>query len=87
MMMIIGIIGTVFCIAAYGLLTMEKISAHSMIFYVLNCIGAFFLLISIAHDFDWGDTGGILIEVCWIVISLLGMWKVIRSPKKDQADE
>ncbi len=79
---ILGIVGTIFCITAYGLLTAHKISAHSMTFYVMNCIGAILLLISIAWDFDLGDFGGVLIEVCWIVISLYGMLKSVQKSKE-----
>ncbi len=82
LMFLLGIIGTALCIGAYGLLTLHKISAHSMIFYVMNCVGAVLLLISIASDFDWGDFGGILIEVCWIMVSIYGMFCALKKKKE-----
>lgn len=82
-MMIVGIIGTILCVGAYGLLTLERIAANSIAFYGLNLVGAVMLLVSIAYDFDWGDLGGVLIEVCWIVISVFGILRFVCGKTKE----
>lgn len=87
MIMLIGLLGTVFCVGAYGLLTFERITANSITFHGLNMVGAVLLLTSIAYDFDWGDFGGVLIEVCWIVISVFGLTKLLLNSKREDVYE
>jgi hypothetical protein len=78
---ILGIAGAGLCILAYALLSMERIDPKGIWYFVLNGVGGLFLLISIAYDYDSGDMGGLAVEACWVVISILGIIKAMRCPK------
>ncbi len=84
-MMVLGIVGAMLCVLAYMLIVIERVNPHGIAYCALNGVGGVFLLISIASDYDAGDTGGILVEVCWIVISIFGVIKATR--KKTVMDE
>ncbi|PCJ00214.1 MAG: hypothetical protein COB14_04470 [Alphaproteobacteria bacterium] len=74
-MMIVGIVGAVICVVAYMLIIVERIDVKGVVYCALNGIGGVFLLISIAAEYDVGDTGGLLVEICWIIISIYGVLK------------
>ena len=78
-MMILGIVGALLCVLAYMLIIVERINPHGIAYCALNGVGGVFLLVSIASDYDAGDAGGILVEVCWIVISVFGVIKASRN--------
>ena len=80
-MMILGIIGALLCVLAYLLIIVERIDPHGIAYCALNGVGGVFLLISIASDYDAGDAGGILVEVCWIIISVFGVVRATRKKK------
>ena len=72
---IVGIIGVILLLIAYYLLNTNKLSANGMTYQLLNCIGASFILFSLF--FDW-NTASVLIESAWIVISLIGIYRILR---------
>jgi hypothetical protein len=78
---ILGLSGAGLCILAYALLSMERIDPKGMWYFILNGVGGLFLLISISYDYDSGDTGGLAVETCWVIISLGGIAKVLLSKK------
>lgn len=80
-MTILGLAGAGLCVLAYALLSMEKIDPKGIWYFVLNGVGGLFLLISIAYDYDAGDTGGLAVEACWVAISVIGIAKVLRNKK------
>lgn len=80
-MTIVGLLGAALCVAAYGLLSFEKIDSKGLWYFLLNGFGGLFLLLSIAYDYDSGDTGGIVVELCWVAISLFGIIKVLMRRK------
>lgn len=81
-MTIAGLIGAVLCVAAYILLAMGKLSADRAVYFILNGIGGFLILISIAYDYDGGDSGGLLVEICWVIISIVGLLKIAKKGKE-----
>ena len=82
-MTIIGLAGAGLCVLAYALLSLEKIDPKGLRYFTLNGVGGLFLLLSIAYDYDSGDTGGIAVELCWVVISVVGIAKVLMNKKKN----
>ena len=48
-------------------------------FYAVNGLGAFMIAVSIAADYDSADLGGIAVEIAWVFISLLGIWKYMKG--------
>lgn len=79
---IVGLVGTLFVVSMYFMLEQEKISPTSLKYYFINGLGGFFILISIAIDFDMTDLGGITIEFAWVIISVMGIIKVLRKEKR-----
>ena len=78
LMAIVGLAGAAVIVTAYMLLEAEKIDPRSPRYYALNALGAVLILASIAADFDPGDLGGITVELLWMGISLMGLWKALR---------
>ncbi|PCJ96353.1 MAG: hypothetical protein COA45_11145 [Zetaproteobacteria bacterium] len=77
-MLILGIVGAMICVLAYMLIILDRIDPKGVSYCVLNGFGGLFLLVSIASDYDVGDTGGLLVEVCWILVSIYGVMKAKR---------
>lgn len=76
-----GVLGGSLCVLAYFLLELGKLRDSSPAFYLINGMGAFFVIIGITHSFDGGDAGALFQETCWIAISAMGFVKAVR--KKD----
>lgn len=72
----IGFIGMIFVVVAYFLLQTEKHKITSFTYQILNLIGAILLLISLFVHFNLGS---FIIEIFWIAITLLGMYKNLRK--------
>ncbi len=82
-MMILGLVGAVLCLVAYILIITDRIDHKGIAYCALNGIGGVFLMISIAADYDMGDTGGLFVEICWIAISLYGVLKSIKAARNE----
>lgn len=80
-MTVAGLMGAGLCVLAYALLSLERIDPKGLLYFTLNGLGGVLLLISIAYDYDSGDTGGIAVELCWVVISAIGIAKVLMRKK------
>ncbi|WP_321468276.1 CBU_0592 family membrane protein [Halarcobacter sp.] len=76
---LIGFIGMVFVVVAYFLLQTEKKKITSWTYQVLNLIGAILLLISLFVHFNLGS---FIIEIFWIIITILGMYKNLKGNRK-----
>ncbi len=87
---IIGFVGMLFIVYAYFLLQTHKAEHDSLLFQILNLIGAIFLIISLLVHFNLGS---FLIEVFWIIITMYGIVKnrrgtvVLNSALRIKKDE
>ncbi len=72
----VGIMGVVLLLIAYYLLSTGKMSPHSLRYQLLNLSGAIFILFSLM--FHW-NTASVLIELAWIAISSIGIFRIYRS--------
>lgn len=81
MMGAIGLVGALVITGTYVALEREKISSRSARYYMLNATGAVLIMVSIASDFDIGDMGGVMVEVLWLGVSLMGLAKALRREK------
>lgn len=68
----VGIIGVIFLLLAYFLLSTNKISSQSLSYQLYNLFGASLILFSLF--FSW-NLSAALIEVAWIIISLIGIYR------------
>ncbi len=75
----IGIIGVILILIAYYLLSVGRWIADSFIYQFLNFIGAWMILFSLY--FHW-NTASVVIEIAWIIISMLGMYRVFYPKVK-----
>jgi hypothetical protein len=74
----IGIVGVVLILVAYYYLSVGSWIADSMKFQFLNFMGAWMLLYSLI--FYW-NTASVVIEVVWIMISMVGMYRAMKLKK------
>ncbi|MCW5583957.1 MAG: hypothetical protein KIT56_08815 [Gammaproteobacteria bacterium] len=70
---VIGIAGVILLLIAYLLLNMNKMSAHSISYQLYNFFGALFIIFSLMFHFNLAS---FLIEMAWIVISLIGIYRI-----------
>ncbi len=75
---VVGIVGVVMILIAYYFLSVGKWISDSMVYQVLNFLGAWLILFSLY--FHW-NLSSVVIEVAWIVISVMGMVRVVRLRK------
>ena len=72
---LVGIIGAVLLMIAYLLLQVEKLQSNGLAYSLLNAIGALLIVFSLFANFN---LAAFLIEVFWVLISLIGIIKYLR---------
>lgn len=77
----LGVGGACLTTFMYWLLAREKIHAKSTIYFGLNALGSFLIMISLIYHFDWGDLGGFVMEASWLVVSMMGVVKILSERK------
>lgn len=70
---IVGLLGVILLLIAYYFLNVNKLSALSLIYQLLNLIGSGLILFSLM--FDW-NLSAVVIEVSWMLISLIGIYRI-----------
>jgi len=76
---IIGISGAIIILVAYFFLQSNKISSEDFIYSFANLIGSSMILISLFYQWNLASA---VIEIAWIIISLIGIykwWKKIKD--------
>ena len=77
LMEIVGWIGAVLILAAYGLLTAGRLSANSLAYQAANVVGA---LGFIANGWWHKALPSTVLNVIWAVIGLTALWRMTRKP-------
>ncbi len=80
---VIGTMGTLIVVAAYFGTQMRFINSDDLIFPTLNLIGSVLIGFSLIHNFNLASA---LMEVFWIAISLLGIFKSIFGSDQETAN-
>jgi len=75
---ILGWVGSVEVILAYGLNSYQRINSDSLLFQILNLTGAAFL---IANTVYYGAFPSALINVIWVLIAVPAIIRIIRNKK------
>lgn len=70
---IIGISGVILLLIAYFLLSTNRMSSQSLSYQLYNLIGALCILYSLLFTFNLSS---VVIETCWIIISLIGIYRI-----------
>lgn len=73
---IIGWIGSIEVIAAYGLNSYQKIKSDSLFFQLLNLTGGIFLIINTLYYCAYPST---FINIVWVVIASVALFKIARK--------
>ena len=76
---IAGIIGVILLLIVYFLLSTNRISSKQISYQLFNLIGALLILYSLLFHFNLAS---ILLEISWISISLIGIYKICAVRKK-----
>ena len=69
---VLGNIGVFLIILMYFLLQIQKLSSESLLYSVLNALGASLIIVSLLFDFN---LSAFIIELFWVIISLIGIGK------------
>jgi hypothetical protein len=77
---ILGWIGSIEVVAAYGLNSYQKIKSDSIAFQVLNLTGAIFLIINSIYKQAYPFT---FINSVWSVIAIVAIIGIIRKRSSD----
>lgn len=73
---IIGWIGSLMVIVAYGLNSHQKLKSDSVLFYMLNITGGLLLVIYSIYKSAYAN---IFINVVWIIIAVPALIKVLQK--------
>ena len=76
---IIGWIGSIMVIAAYGLNSYQKIKSNSLIFLLLNLFGGIFLILYSVYYTAYANT---FINVVWVIIAIPAIIKLIGKKER-----
>ena len=80
---IIGILGVLLILAAYALLNLGKLLPTNLVYLLLNASGSSCILISLM--FSW-NLSSVVMQIAWISISLIGVFRSLRSRKQAKAN-
>jgi hypothetical protein len=81
---VVGNFGVLLIVGSYFLVQVRRMSAVNPPYILLNGLGALLILYSLWFDFN---LSAFLIEVIWLLISLLGLgrWLLERRRRADDA--
>lgn len=75
---VIGIIGVCFVLIAFFLLNTHKLTPKQIRYQLLNFFGSWLILFSLLYHWNLSS---VIIEIAWITISLIGIFKALKFKK------
>ena len=72
---LLGNIGVFLIILTYLLLQLRRITSESLLYSVLNAVGAALIVVSLLFDFN---LSAFVVEAFWVIISLVGIVNYYR---------
>jgi hypothetical protein len=76
----VGSLGVFIIILTYVLLQAGKIRSESLVYSLLNALGASLIIVSLVYDFNFP---AFIVEFFWLLISLFGIGKYFLRKKND----
>lgn len=73
---VLGWVGAAALLAAYGLVSTNRLKGDSQRYQVLNLVGAVLLIVNSLY---YGAYPSVGVNVVWIGIGLLALWRVRRK--------
>lgn len=71
----LGLIGVGIIVVTYLWLQLGKLRSNALAYSLLNAIGASLIVLSLLVDFN---LSALLMEVFWVLISLIGVYRYFR---------
>lgn len=69
---LVGSIGVGLIILTYILLQIERLKSETLVYSLLNALGASLIIVSLVFDFNFS---AFIVEFFWVLISLFGIVK------------
>lgn len=74
---LVGNLGVFLIVGSYFWMQIGRISGQSAVYALVNAFGAAFILVSLFFDFN---LSAVVVEVFWLVISLMGAFRTWMRP-------
>ena len=71
----VGLVGATLLMVTYLLLQVNKLQSNGLAYSLLNAVGALLIVFSLLVNFN---LAAFLIEVFWVLISLIGIIRYLR---------
>ncbi len=75
----VGNVGVLLILGSYLLVQLRRLDATGLAYTISNGLGALFILYSLFFDFN---LSAFIIEIAWILISLVGIWRYFRERRQ-----
>jgi hypothetical protein len=79
---VLQVAGAVLILIAFVAAQRNAMSPHSVVYLVLNLVGAVVLTGVALHGRDWGF---LMLEVVWAAVSAWGLWQLSRGQRPTAA--
>ena len=76
---LLGSLGVLLIVGTYLLLQIGRLASEGLAFSLLNGAGALFVLVSLVFEFNFA---AFVLELVWLVISVVGLWRACRTRRK-----
>ena len=76
----VGLVGVGIIILTYVSLQLEKVRSETLIYSLLNAVGASLIIVSLIYNFNFS---AFIVEFFWLLISLFGVGKYFLRKKND----
>ena len=78
---ILGWLGSLMIVVAYGLVSFKKIDTESLLYQWLNVLGAIGLIVITAYREAWPST---FLNVVWLFIGVPALVKIMKGKKQPE---
>ena len=78
----VGTFGVIIILIVYFLLQIERVDPLGLAYSLINLLGSVFITASLLYAFNFPS---FVIEICWMLISLIGIARYIRQRRESHA--
>ena len=78
---LVGTFGVILCLIAYFQLQTSRWTSFDLEYSILNLLGSLLIGLTLLFDFN---LSALIIEVCWIAISMYGVWEFLPQKKRSR---
>ncbi|MBL8017468.1 MAG: hypothetical protein JNK43_09375 [Ignavibacteria bacterium] len=75
---IVGWTGSICVLAAYGLLSLHKLTAHSKLYQALNILGSLCLILNTIFYSAYPST---FVNIVWLIIAIFALVNIYKSTR------